>query len=204
MGPPPSPRETRRSGRRSAPSASASASKSPDSDQPPARERPNSSRTAMPSHNHRNKRLKQDDIDEPADDRKQTSASSISSATNAGNSKGKRKGKDKEKQSNGVAVNDDTDVVADDQRQDPVEDDEEQGITRCVCGSSGVLPKRPSLLKFVLIILLLQKTIPMLVNSWFNARLAKSGSMGFAWATSQRSKCMMMTIIAKSVDLNYT
>lgn len=142
MGPPPSPRETRRSGRRSAPSASASASKSPDSDQPPNRERANSSRTAVSSHNHRNKRLKQDELDEPADDRKQTLAPSASSASNGGNSKGKRKGKDKEKQSNGTAANGDADIVIEDQRQDPVEEEEEQGITRCVCGSSGALSKR--------------------------------------------------------------
>lgn len=144
MGPPLSPRETRRSGRRSAPSVSASASKSPDSDQPPPKERTNSSRTTASSANHRSKRLKQEDCDEGADDRKQTSASSASSGNNNnGNGKGKRRGRDKEKQLNGGA-NEDAEVVVEDQLQDPPEDEEEQGITRCVCGSSGALSKRPS------------------------------------------------------------
>jgi hypothetical protein len=144
MGPPLSPRETRRSGRRSAPSISASASKSPDSDQPPPKERSNTSRTAHASANHRNKRLKQEDCDEVVDDRKHNSASSASSGFNNGNGKGKRKGKDKhEKQSNN-GVNEEAEVVVEDPPQDTVEDEEEQGITRCVCGSSGSFSKRLS------------------------------------------------------------
>ena len=46
--------------------------------------------------------------------------------------------------------------------------------------------------------------IQMRVNSWFNAKRAKSGSMGYAWAISQRTKFMMMITIANNVDPNYT
>jgi hypothetical protein len=44
----------------------------------------------------------------------------------------------------------------------------------------------------------------MQVNSWFNAKRAKSGSMGYAWAISPRIKFMMMITIANNVDPNYT
>ena len=44
----------------------------------------------------------------------------------------------------------------------------------------------------------------MRVNSWFNAKRAKSGSMGYAWAISQRTKFMMMITIANNVGPNYT
>ena len=43
----------------------------------------------------------------------------------------------------------------------------------------------------------------MRVNSWFNAKRAKSGSMGYAWAISLRTKFMMMITIANNVGPNY-
>jgi hypothetical protein len=41
-------------------------------------------------------------------------------------------------------VNEEPDVDVEDPPHDPVEDEEEQGITRCVCGSSGAFPKHLS------------------------------------------------------------
>ena len=203
MGPPLSPRETRRSGRRSAPSVSASASKSPDSDQPPTRERSNTSRTAPASTNHRNKRLKQEDYDEVADDRKQNSASSASSGFNNGNGKGKRKGKDKhEKQSNNGA-NEEAEVIVEDPPQDTVEDEEEQGITRCVCGSSGAFSMRLSSSSCLTVSFYPKRMTQMLENSWCNVKHAKSGNMDFVWVISQRNRYMMTTTIVKYADPNY-
>ncbi|KAG6841895.1 hypothetical protein C0991_005625 [Blastosporella zonata] len=134
MGPPLSPRETRRSGRRSIPSTSTSASKSPDSDPPP--------RPILPTNNSK-KRLKQEDLDDPVEDRKNTSAPSTSSnsSTTLANapSRNKRKPKDKDKDKQATL-----DPIASDEAIDtsqlPPQDapeEEEQGITRCVCGSTG-------------------------------------------------------------------
>ena len=44
----------------------------------------------------------------------------------------------------------------------------------------------------------------MRVNSWFNAKRAKSGNMGYAWAISPRTKFMMMITIVNNVGPNYT
>ncbi|KAG5342690.1 hypothetical protein C0989_010658 [Termitomyces sp. Mn162] len=140
MGPPLSPRETRRSGRRSHPSASASVSKSPDSDPPPRqKELPTRPPLTSSTSNGRQKRLKQEDLEDTVDDRKNGSApsTSSSSSTNPGRAKRKPKDKDKDKQ---VAL--ETTISADtvDSAQNPPPDapeDEEQGITRCVCGSTG-------------------------------------------------------------------
>lgn len=136
MGPPLSPRETRRSGRRSAPSISASASKSPDSDQPP-REKVGSSRTAASAANNRNKKLKQEDHDDPVDDRKHPSSATSSGSNNgSNNSKAKRKTKDKDGDKPTSSV--DADIASvEGQLQDGQDEEEEQGITRCVCGSTG-------------------------------------------------------------------
>jgi len=141
MGPPLSPRETRRSGRRSAPSGSGSASKSPDSDQP-TREKANVSRTATSSTGSRTKKPKQEDNDDVSEDRKHNSVGGlISSGSNAASNsnKGKRKTKDKDKDqgSNGVVIGDADSASMDGQAQDVPEEEEEQGVTRCVCGSAG-------------------------------------------------------------------
>ena len=143
MGPPLSPRETRRSGRRSAPSVSASTSKSPDSDQPP-RSKDTSSRgpSSSTGSGGRNKRLKQEDFEEPPDDRKHYPASSVASSVSNNTSKTKRKTKDKEKdkdkQEPNVDLGDQDLASVENQVKDPPEE-EEQGITRCVCGSAGTL-----------------------------------------------------------------
>ncbi|KAL0569803.1 Histone deacetylase complex subunit [Marasmius crinis-equi] len=122
MGPPLSPRETRRSGRRSAPSVSTSNSKSPDSDPP---QRP--PLTSTTSGGGRNKRLKQEDADEPV-------VSVIS--TNSNNGRGKRKSKEKPSHQQPTPEETPDNPVADPSVAPP-EEEEEQGITRCVCGSTG-------------------------------------------------------------------
>ncbi|TEB37656.1 hypothetical protein FA13DRAFT_1761907 [Coprinellus micaceus] len=139
MGPPPSPRETRRSGRRSAPAASTSASKSPDSDQPPKlRDAP--TRPALPSNagGGRNKRLKQEDFEDGDDDRRNNPAPSVTSngsAQGASNGKSKRKGKDKDKPAEEQVEEEATEPHAG-EGEVAAGDEEEQGITRCVCGST--------------------------------------------------------------------
>ncbi|KAF8161127.1 hypothetical protein B0H34DRAFT_746794 [Crassisporium funariophilum] len=140
MGPPLSPRETRRSGRRSAPSVSASTSKSPDSDQPPRqKEGANRVASSTTSAGGRNKRLKQEDHEEALEERRNPTSSVASSGSVNGNNNGKarRKPKDKDKDKLSSSTNSgDPDVASTEgQPQDPVEE-EEQGITRCVCGSA--------------------------------------------------------------------
>ncbi|PPQ98621.1 hypothetical protein CVT24_003954 [Panaeolus cyanescens] len=143
MGPPLSPRETRRSVRRSAPSISASTSKSPDSDQPPREKQRTTSSSS------RNKRLKQEDHEDPPEDQKIPQASStISSGSNSGvNGKAKRrakekdkekeKEKDKDKDKQGATNNNqDADSVSVDLPPMDYNDEDDQGITRCVCGST--------------------------------------------------------------------
>ncbi|EKM80997.1 hypothetical protein AGABI1DRAFT_127043 [Agaricus bisporus var. burnettii JB137-S8] len=134
MGPPLSPREIRRSGRRSAPSASTSASKSPDADLPPPKQKDTTQRASQPSR----KRTK-DDTDDHPDDRKHstTAAAHSSTSSNSSNSKGKRKHKEKDKQRLSIDVTaEPLQDPVDDKTSDPPEE-EEQGITRCVCGSNG-------------------------------------------------------------------
>ena len=143
MGPPLSPRETRRSGRRSAPSVSASTSKSPDSDQPP-RQKDSSSRVPSSSTGSvgRNKRLKQEDYEESPEDRRNYPTSSTASSVSNSNRKAKRRTKDKDKEKDKQESNansgDQDAVSVENQGQDPPEE-EEQGITRCICGSAGML-----------------------------------------------------------------
>ena len=139
MGPPLSPRETRRSGRRSAPSISASTSKSPDSDQPP-REKVGTSRSAVSSANHRHKKLKQEEHDDLVDNHKHTNSTTSSNSNNGNNnSKAKRKAKDKEgdKSLNNASSANAEITSVEDQLHDGQDEEEEQGITRCVCGSTG-------------------------------------------------------------------
>lgn len=139
MGPPLSPRETRRSGRRSLPSASTSASKSPDSD-PPPRQKEQAHRPPLASNNSsgRQKRLKQEELEEPVEDRKNASAPSTSNNSTPAVTTGrtKRKPKDKDKQIH-LEIPSGGDTL--DRVENPPADapEEEQGITRCVCGSTG-------------------------------------------------------------------
>ncbi|KAG1767004.1 hypothetical protein EDD22DRAFT_799677 [Suillus occidentalis] len=145
MGPPLSPRETRRSGRRSAPSASASTSKSPDS---PASE--SLPRTKEPitrpailsnSNNNRTKRLKQEDPEEPVPTKNaHTNGTNSSHGNSNGRAKRKANGKEKNPTSTDQLIesvstklsNSNAGSAADPQDDDP----EEQGITRCICGQN--------------------------------------------------------------------
>lgn len=144
MGPPLSPRETRRSGRRSAPSVSASTSKSPDSDQPPRQKDTSRVPSSSTGSGGRNKRLKQEDYEESPEDRRNYPASSATSSVSNSTIKAKRKTKDKDKEKEkdkqeSNTNSGDPDIVSiENQVQDPPEE-EEQGITRCVCGSAGTL-----------------------------------------------------------------
>ncbi len=138
MAPPPSPRETRRSGRRSAQSGSTGSSKSPDSETVP-RSKDGPQRPPLSTHNSgsRNKRLKQEEADDAVNERKNGHAGSTSSASStqgASNGRSRRKTKDKDKD---VPVEDPADTIAEEPPQEAGEEEEEQGITRCVCGSTG-------------------------------------------------------------------
>ncbi|KAH7914154.1 hypothetical protein BJ138DRAFT_1080223 [Hygrophoropsis aurantiaca] len=142
MGPPLSPRETRRSGRRSAPSASASTSKSPDSpaSESAPRNKENGTRHSLStsSSNGRTKRMKQEDLDDPVPHK---NAHPNGAAVSHGNSNGrtKRKGKDKDKNLTATdiiieaASNKLDNSTARGTIESP-EDDAEQGVTRCICG----------------------------------------------------------------------
>ncbi|KAF9227316.1 hypothetical protein BS17DRAFT_694740 [Gyrodon lividus] len=143
MGPPLSPRETRRSGRRSAPSASASTSKSPDSpaSESASRNKDTSTRSA-PSNgnaNGRTKRPKQEDLDDTIPHRNVQPNGSTSNHANS-NGRSKRKGKEKEKAHTSTdhlidCVSTKLSNPASAGTAEPQEEDtEEQGITRCVCG----------------------------------------------------------------------
>jgi hypothetical protein len=150
MGPPLSPREPRRSGRRSIPSTSTSASKSPDSD-PAPKQKEISQRPPLASNNSsgRQKRLKQEDYDDPPDDHKNGSASSTPSGSSThGTSNGRNKRKAKEiKQPADVVVNEGPPGTTGDPLPNAPEE-EEQGITRCVCGSTGTFVQRRSSFSF--------------------------------------------------------
>ncbi|KAJ3988559.1 hypothetical protein F5890DRAFT_1491408 [Lentinula detonsa] len=146
MGPPLSPRETRRSGRRSIPSLSNS--HSPESDISPrlkeTAQRPPLLSTVSGS-NGRNKRLKQEDADDLAEDRKNGAAHSVSTSSNSstqGSSKTRRKPKEKEKppppeeSSDTLQPTSQPTETAAAEEQEADEEEEEGGITRCVCGST--------------------------------------------------------------------
>ncbi|KAG9221090.1 hypothetical protein CCMSSC00406_0005471 [Pleurotus cornucopiae] len=154
MGPPLSPREPRRSGRRSAPSASASTSKSPDSDSAPppprVKEGPNHRRSLSTSTtNGKGKRPKTEDLDDAPEDG-QSAISPVNGSSTphsaSGNGRNKRKPKEKDRQ---VSVTDSISeassrktvkapvVGIEDASVEPADDEEDdQGVTRCVCGST--------------------------------------------------------------------
>lgn len=139
MGPPPSPKEPRRSGRRSVPAASTSKSPtgSPTTESTPkakdSQQRPPPPSTASSS---RSKRTKNEEIDEPIDE-------PLRNGTNgATNGRAKRKGKEKEKLSLTVDIPTDGDSPHGRMSTAGVdaeeEEEEEQGITRCICQETGV------------------------------------------------------------------
>lgn len=139
MGPPLSPREPRRSGRRSAPSTSTSASKSPDSD-PAPRQKEITHRPPLSSTNSggRQKRLKQEDCDDPPEEHKNGSAASTPGSSTHGTTNGRTKRRTKE---NKQIIDPQIDGPAGIIERPPIDapEEEEQGITRCVCGSTGTL-----------------------------------------------------------------
>lgn len=149
MGPPLSPRETRRSGRRSA--QSVSSSKSPESPvsesanqnqhhPPPRTSRENSGHRpslSTSSSNGRSKRLKQEDIDDSVGDGTPPNGTTPGAATNG---RGKRKTKEKVALTTDVVVETAMDVLRDDVAVEPAAEAEEPSVTRCVCGSNGEHP----------------------------------------------------------------
>ncbi|KAH9961561.1 hypothetical protein BC827DRAFT_1202858 [Russula dissimulans] len=144
MGPPLSPRETRRSGRRSAPSGSTSTSKSPDSPSSESAPRlPTVNRSSSSTSSR--KRTKQDEPEDPPDELHKNGSNGTSNGVpplQNGNGRTKRKGKEKEKPVLNLAIDS---IVAEDGQPDvalelngdPDAEDEEQGVTRCVCGNAG-------------------------------------------------------------------
>lgn len=148
MGPPLSPRETRRSGRRSVPSGSTSASKSPDSPSSESAPRlPTVNRSSSSASSR--KRTKQEDLDDPPDDSHKTGSNGTPNGVpplqQNGNGRTKRKGKEKEKPVLNLAIDS---IIAEGEQADivlevsgdPDAEEEEQGVTRCVCGNAGIPP----------------------------------------------------------------
>ncbi|CAL1707272.1 unnamed protein product [Somion occarium] len=138
MGPPPSPKEPRRSGRRSLPSTSSSKSPagSPTSDSAP-KSKENNSRPPLTSSNSsgRTKRAKHEDIDDMPEE---FPKAVVNGATNGRN---KRKGKEKEKGPLTIDIPDDalsSILEPIDGNADPnPQEEEEAGVTRCICDGAG-------------------------------------------------------------------
>ena len=154
MGPPLSPRETRRSGRRSVPSASTSTSQSPPPESATSKDKPTRpSLSASNSNGGRNKRPKQEDSEESVIGHKNPPSNAPKS--NHNNGRAKRKGKEKERHQTttdptpeSAAQKAKHSVSSEEPPLDPQED-EEQGITRCVCGSTGACPfNKPTFISF--------------------------------------------------------
>ena len=142
MGPPPSPNEPRRSGRRSLPSTSSSKSPagSPTSDSaPPPKSKENKDTSRPPlstSHSSgRHKKLKHEDGEEAQEE---FTKSSSNGATNGRN---KRKGKEREKGPLAIDIPDDqlsSILEPIDGNADPNGGEEDEaGITRCICDGAG-------------------------------------------------------------------
>ncbi|EIW62668.1 uncharacterized protein TRAVEDRAFT_34052 [Trametes versicolor FP-101664 SS1] len=138
MGPPPSPKEPRRSGRRPMPSSSKSPAGSPPSEAVPKPKE----QASKPSLNHthsngRTKRAKNEDIDEPLEELPKNGVNG-----NGGASRSKRKGKEKEKMALVVTIpqnenQENLELVGDDGVGETGEDEEEGGVTRCICEDEG-------------------------------------------------------------------
>ncbi|GJE92725.1 hypothetical protein PsYK624_088810 [Phanerochaete sordida] len=139
MGPPPSPKEPRRSGRRSVPAASSSKSPtgSPTTENAP-KPQGSTQRPPLPSSSSssRSKRTKNEEVDETLDD---VHRNGVNGTTNG---RTKRKGKEKEKGSLSIDIPGDEDrpkagsstTGADAQE----EEEEETGVTRCICQELGI------------------------------------------------------------------
>ncbi|RDX54850.1 hypothetical protein OH76DRAFT_844616 [Lentinus brumalis] len=141
MGPPPSPKEPRRSGRRPAPSSSKSPAGSPPSEVNP-KSKDNAPRPSLnPNHsNGRSKRAKNEEFDEPLEE-VPTVRNGVS--TNGGSVRTKRKAKEKDRIPLSLLIPSDdidgnTEAVGDDGAGETGEGEEEEGgITRCICQKYG-------------------------------------------------------------------
>ena len=197
MGPPPSPKEPRRSGRRPAPSSSKSPAGSPPSEANPAASKPKdaSGRPSLnSSHNNgsgRNKRAKNEELDEPLEELHKNGVNA-----NGGPPRSKRKGKDKDKIALVVEIpNDDVDggleAVADDGVEENGED-EEGGVTRCICQKYGA-SRRVDRRKRIANSLSQAKKTTNRANSWSNARYARRGSTDNVCTTQLLTSCPITT-----------
>ncbi|KAI0744039.1 hypothetical protein C8Q80DRAFT_1107573 [Daedaleopsis nitida] len=138
MGPPPSPKEPRRSGRRPAPSSSKSPAGSPPSEVNP-RTKDNTVRPSVNTlhSNGRNKRTKNEDFDEPLEELHKNGI-----ASNGGQPRSKRKGRDKDKIALSLEIPTDgndngLEAIGDDGVAENGDDEEEGGVTRCICQKYG-------------------------------------------------------------------
>ncbi|GBE80614.1 predicted protein [Sparassis crispa] len=139
MGPPPSPKEPRRSGRRTVPSASTSKSPagSPASDTAPkSKDSSNRPPVSSSANSGKGKRGKQEDQDEALE------GAPKNGINGNGNARAKRKGgsKDKDKTSTtdgGVDTPRAETHGGDTAAQPEEEEEEEAGVTRCICEGTG-------------------------------------------------------------------
>ncbi|KAI0084882.1 hypothetical protein BDY19DRAFT_987305 [Irpex rosettiformis] len=142
MGPPPSPKEPRRSGRRSVPSHSMSKSPggSPTSESAP-KSKDSTQRQSLSTNGNlnRSKRAKNEDVDVTLEEIHKNGI------TNATNGRSKRKGKEKEKEKTALTVevpaDEDpakVDVSVEEEGELQEEEEEEQGVTRCICHEAGM------------------------------------------------------------------
>jgi hypothetical protein len=137
MGPPPSPKEPRRSGRRSVPAHSSSKSPAP-TPHPQSAPRLKENRPTLPSFpSSRSKRSKQEEVDESFEDVPKP-------PTNHQNN-GRNKRKPKDKQSTPTPASIDNNHTPKDARvsEEPADTSaqEEEGITRCICGNAEDEPE---------------------------------------------------------------
>ncbi|KIP06985.1 hypothetical protein PHLGIDRAFT_30230 [Phlebiopsis gigantea 11061_1 CR5-6] len=142
MGPPPSPKEPRRSGRRSVPSASTSKSPtgSPTTESAP-KPKDNPQRPPLPlsSSSSRSKRAKNEELDEPLEENPKNGINGTTPAP-AVNGRAKRKGKEKEKGLTiDIPVDEDHPKASSSTTGADVQEEEEEeaGVTRCICQESG-------------------------------------------------------------------
>ena len=181
MGPPPSPKEPRRSGRRPAPSSSKSPAGSPPSE-PNPKSKDNTARPSLNTNhsNGRNKRAKNEEFDEPLEE---PHPAKNGVTTNGGSARTKRKGKEKDKILLSLLIpNDEIDgnpeVVGDGGVGEAGDGEEEEGgITRCICQKYGAC-RRVDHPQTCSQLYLQAKRIRTRESSWSNARYARRGSMG--------------------------
>lgn len=204
MGPPPSPKEPRRSGRRTAPSASTSKSPagSPASDSgPKPKETSHRPSLSSSSSSSKSKRNKQEENDEPLEEIHKNGTDG------SGNSRSKRKPKEKEK---GVSVVEilgseevlQSDALGGDAAGEPEEEDEEAGITRCICGGTGTF-FRVCWTSCACSTSFQLKMKSQVENSWPCVSCARPGSTVSAWDTPT-STTFLSTTTVSSVDQIFT